>query len=142
MSRNCVQVMCIPCGESPVGIGVLHGAINEFWDWHYRMWVNWSEASQGDLSQADFINLLLDNQLDQGATFEPEDESQFVRLDDLEEMESGIRDLLRSFLEFFIAYGLEIGKDSGKNDLAALTERLNNTPGIGPSPRGKRSKPR
>jgi len=100
------------------------------------------DQNRGDLSQADFINLLLDNQLDQSATVEPEDESEFVRLDDLEEMESGIRDLLRSFLEFFIAYGLEIGKDSGKNDLAALTEKLDNTKGAGAAPRAKRSKSR
>ena len=97
------------------------------------------DENRGDLSQADFINLLLDNQLGNGAVSE-EEELQSVTLVDLAELESGIKDLLRSFLEFFITYGLEIGKDSGKTDLEALTDRLNDVPGPSVSPRGKRAK--
>ena len=98
------------------------------------------DENRGDLSQADFINLLLDNQLGNGAVSEEEEELQSVTLVDLAELESGIKDLLRSFLEFFITYGLEIGKDSGKTDLEALTDRLNDAPGPSVSPRGKRAK--
>jgi len=98
------------------------------------------DENRGDLSQADFINLLLDNQLGNGAVSEEEEELQSVTLVDLAELESGIKDLLRSFLEFFITYGLEIGKDSGKTDLEALTDRLNDVPGPSVSPRGKRAK--
>ncbi len=98
------------------------------------------DENRGDLSQADFINLLLDNQLGNGAVSEEEEELQSVTLVDLAELESGIKDLLRSFLEFFITYGLEIGKDSGKTDLEALTDRLNDVPGPSVSPRGKRGK--
>lgn len=85
------------------------------------------DQNRGDLSQADFINLLLDNQLSRSESFEREDETPFATMEALEELDTGIRDLLRSFLEFFIAYGLEIGKDSGKNDLSTLTKRLENT---------------
>ncbi len=99
------------------------------------------DENRGDLSQADFINLLLDNQLGNGAASEEEEEElQSVTWVDLAELESGIKDLLRSFLEFFITYGLEIGKDSGKTDLEALTDRLNDAPGPSVSPRGKRAK--
>lgn len=100
------------------------------------------DQNRGDLSQEDFINLLLDSQLNQSESFEQEDETQFVTWDTLEELEIGIKDLLRSFLEFFIAYGLEIGKDSGKNDLATLTEMLDSTPGVRASSRGNRSRTR
>ena len=98
------------------------------------------DENRGDLSQADFINLLLDNQLGNGAASEEEEELQSVTWVDLAELETGIKDLLRSFLEFFITYGLEIGKDSGKTDLEALTDRLNDLPGPSVSPRSKRAK--
>ena len=103
------------------------------------------DENRGDLSRADFINLLLDSQLGNGAASEQEEEEeeeepQSVTWMDLAELESGIKDLLRSFLEFFITYGLEIGKDSGKTDLEALTDRLNDVPGPSVSPRGKRAK--
>ena len=89
------------------------------------------DENRGDLSQAEFINLLLDSQLGNGESSHAsdyEEELEPVTLVDLAELESGIKDLLRSFLEFFITYGLEIGKDSGKTDLAALTDRLNDSP--------------
>ncbi len=103
------------------------------------------DENRGDLSQADFINLLLDNSLGNGENnhavdHEEEEELGPVTWVDLAELEGGIKDLLRSFLEFFITYGLEIGKDSGKNDLAALTDRLNDVPSPSVSPRGKRAK--
>ena len=99
------------------------------------------DENRGDLSQADFINLLLDSQLGNGAASEQEEEEPpSVTWMDLAELESGIKDLLRSFLEFFITYGLEIGKDSGKTDLEALTDRLNHVPSPAVSPRGKRAK--
>ena len=97
------------------------------------------DENRGDLSQANFINLLLDNQLGNGAANE-EEELRSVTWVDSAELESGIKDLLRSFLEFFITYGLEIGKDSGKTDLEALTDRLNDVPGPSVLPRGKRAK--
>ena len=98
------------------------------------------DENRGDLSQADFISLLLDSQLGNGEISEQEPEPQFVTWESLAELEGGIKDLLRSFLEFFITYGLEIGKDSGKNDLEALTERLNNVPDSPISARGKRTR--
>ena len=105
------------------------------------------DENRGDLSQADFIDLLLDIHLGNGGAghvigHEEEEELGPVTSVDLAELESGIKDLLRSFLEFFITYGLEIGKDSGKNDLAALTNRLNDSPGPSTSAGGKRTKTR
>ncbi len=101
------------------------------------------DENRGDLSQADFINLLLDSQLGNGEASHAgdfEEELEPVTSVDLAELESGIKDLLRSFLEFFITYGLEIGKDSGKTDLAALTDRLNDSPGHSASAGRKRTK--
>ena len=101
------------------------------------------DENRGDLSQADFINLLLDSQLGNGEanhSINHDEELEPVSWVDLAELESGIKDLLRSFLEFFITYGLEIGKDSGKTDLAALTNRLNDSPNPSTSAGGKRTR--
>ena len=81
------------------------------------------DQNRGDVSRVEFINLLLDNQLGKGEQGQ-ERQQQFVTWESLAELEGGMKDLLRSFLEFFITYGLEIGKDSGKTDLEALSERL------------------
>ena len=93
------------------------------------------DENRGDVSRAEFINLLLDNHLGNG---DQEQQPQFVTWESLAELESGMKELLRSFLEFFITYGLEIGKDSGETDLEALTERLKEVPDPPVSARRKR----
>ena len=93
------------------------------------------DENRGDVSRAEFINLLLDHHLGNG---EQEQQPEFVTWESLAELESGMKELLRSFLEFFITYGLEIGKDSGETDLEALTERLKEVPDPPVSARRKR----
>ena len=93
------------------------------------------DENRGDVSRAEFINLLLDNHLGNG---DQEEQPQFVTWESLAELESGMKELLRSFLEFFITYGLEIGKDSGETDLESLTERLKEVPDPPVSARRKR----
>ncbi len=85
------------------------------------------DANRGDINRADFVNILLDSHL--GKAKEPEQETQnFVTPESLESFEEGMKELLRSFLDFFITYGLEIGKGSGNVDLQALTESLKEAP--------------
>ena len=83
------------------------------------------DENRGDVSRAEFINLLLDNHLGNG---EQPQQQEFVTWESLAELEGGMKELMRSFLEFFITYGLEIGKDSGKTDLEALSDRLKEVP--------------
>ena len=95
------------------------------------------DQNRGDIDRADFINILLDSHL--GKTTGKEQEPQnFVTPESLESFEEGMKELLRSFLDFFITYGLEIGKGSGNADLQALTESLKEAPDAAtPSRRGK-----
>ncbi len=94
------------------------------------------DENRGDVSRAEFINLLLDSQLGNG---ELEQHQQFVTWESLDEFEGGMKELLRSFLEFFITYGLEIGKGSGKTDLEALSEKLKEVPDPAVSARRRRT---
>lgn len=67
------------------------------------------DENRGDMSQAEFISFLMDNQLEQNRK-----EQSTVTKEAFEEFESGIKDLLRSFLEFFVSYGLELGPQPAK----------------------------
>ncbi len=80
---------------------------------------------RGDTSRAEFINLLLDSHL--GKTSDME-QQKFVTSEALVDFEDGIKELLRTFLEFFITYGLEVGKGSGNSDLGSLAEILREGP--------------
>ncbi len=77
------------------------------------------DENRGDMSQAEFISYLIDNQLREA----PRDNG-YVTEGALREFEHGIKDLLRSFLEFVVSYGLELGKQPVKGDLEELNQRL------------------
>jgi len=77
------------------------------------------DENRGDMSQAEFLNYLIDNHLKSGVK-----DDVYVTREALREFEHGIKDLLRSFLEFVVSYGLELGKAPGKDDLEELNQRL------------------
>lgn len=104
------------------------------------------DANRGDLSQAEFINFLIDSQLNKKA-----DEKQSISADEIESIKEDLkklivteedvkkkfatkeefqsfmqdnRRLLKSFLDFFIGYGLEMGKQSSNNELVEITSKL------------------
>ena len=85
------------------------------------------DENRGDMSRAEFIDLLIDSHLGNDSG---EEIQQLVTSESLADFERGIKELLRNFLEFFITYGLDIGKGSGTGtgDLESLTERLKETP--------------
>jgi len=103
-------------------------------------------ANRGDLGQAEFISFLIDSLLGKKT-----DEKQDVNKDEIEaikadlkklivkdedvkkkyatkeEFKSFIQDnrrLLKSFLDFFIGYGLETGKQPNNNELLEITSKL------------------
>ena len=104
------------------------------------------DANRGDLSQAEFINFIIDSLLDKKA-----DEKQGTSQDEIESIKADLkklvvreedvkkkyatkdefqsfmqdnRRLLKSFLDFFIGYGLEMGKQSNNNELVEITSKL------------------
>ncbi len=77
------------------------------------------DENRGDVSRSDFIEFLIDSQLQEN----PRDNNLVTR-DALHEFEQGIKDLLRSFMEFFVNYGLELGKPSAKVELEELSKKL------------------
>ena len=103
-------------------------------------------ANRGDLGQAEFISFLIDSLLGKKTDEKRDvnkDEIEAIK-DDLkklivkdedvkkkyatkEEFKSFIQDnrrLLKSFLDFFIGYGLETGKQPNNNELLEITSKL------------------
>jgi hypothetical protein len=75
------------------------------------------DESRGEMSRSDFIDLLIESQLsgdkDSGAA--TAGQLNYVTKEELHQSLQGIKELLRTFLEFFLSYGLEVGKHSDKN---------------------------
>jgi hypothetical protein len=81
------------------------------------------DANRGDMGQGEFVSFLIKSRLEGNAASD-EQQSDVVTVEALQEFEAGIKDMLRSFLDFVVSYGLELGHGNGKNDLEALSNRL------------------
>jgi len=79
------------------------------------------EDNRGDMSVSDFINFIIDSHFEQTSTPRQLD---LVTKEEFHQFEEGIRDLLRSFLEFFLSYGLELGKQPTDGELDKLSNQL------------------
>lgn len=75
--------------------------------------------NRGDMSQGEFIDFLISNQLKE----EPK-EPQYATKQEVYSLEQDMKKLLRSFLDFFVNYGLELGKQSQEIELEELTSKL------------------
>jgi len=80
------------------------------------------DDNRGDMGVSEFINLLIDSHLDEPAA--GHQQSDLVTKEEFHHFEEGIRDLLRSFLEFFLSYGLELGKQPTDGELDKLSFKL------------------
>jgi len=85
------------------------------------------DENRGDMGQAEFIDFLIDSQ------FKHEENTNgcYATMEEFQAFEQGMKDLFRSFLDFFLSFGLEMGRNSGKvqfeefnNKLQGLEEKL------------------
>jgi len=77
------------------------------------------DDNRGDMTQAEFIDFLIDIQLKQ----ETQD-TQYATKEEVYSFEQDMKKLLRSFLDFFMNYGLELGKESPETEFEELTSKL------------------
>ncbi len=79
------------------------------------------EENRGDMNRSDFINFLIDSHLKE----EPGKQN-YITKEEFNQFQQGTRELLRNFLEFFISYGLELGKQPENSTFEELNEKLRN----------------
>jgi hypothetical protein len=91
------------------------------------------DDNRGDMPRSEFIDFLIDAQLK-----EKEDGKKQVGVsrEEFNQFQEGTKELLRNFLEFFISYGLELGKQPGDNEFEQLAQKLQS---LGSSAKAKSS---
>jgi len=77
------------------------------------------DENRGDMSRSEFINFLIESRLEEDLG-----KQNYVTREEFAQSQQGIKELLRSFLEFFIAYGLEVGKQSDNKTFDELSQKL------------------
>ena len=100
------------------------------------------DENRGDLSQAEFINFLMENQLKangnekQAASREEiltlidsqlkeaAQKQRYATREEIQAFEQDIKVLLKSCLDFFVSYGLELGKESPQAEFEELNSKL------------------
>ncbi len=78
------------------------------------------DENRGDMSYSEFLNYLVDSQL--GGHQEVNQD--FISRDEFNHFASGMKELLRNFLEFFLSYGLELGKQPEDKSFQELSQKL------------------
>ncbi len=84
------------------------------------------EENRGDMSYSEFLNFLIDSQLK-----EPASSHNYVDRDEFQHFAAGMKELLRNFLEFFLSYGLELGKQPQDKTFDELSQKLQELGGSG-----------
>jgi len=101
------------------------------------------ENNRGDLSYAEFLTFLIDNALKEAESENGRTSSKELGIlkqevktllekvdgkankEDFKAFQQDTKKLLKSFVDFFIGYGLELGKQSGEKELDELSQLLN-----------------
>jgi len=79
------------------------------------------DDNRGDMDRSDFINFLIETQLSEK---EESKKQGSITREEFHQFQEGTKELLRNFLEFFISYGLELGKQPGDNEFEQLAQKL------------------
>ena len=80
------------------------------------------DENRGDMSRSEFLNFLIDNQLKE--EMEEAENKNYVDKEEFLRFAEGMKELMRNFLEFFISYGLELGKQPQDKTFKELSQKL------------------
>jgi hypothetical protein len=92
------------------------------------------DENRGEVSRTEFIELLIDNQL-QEKNKEDIPSQQYVSREEFQEFAQGMKDLLRRFLDFFISYGMELGEEPKDHTFNELVQKLQSLSASGVKPK-------
>jgi len=77
------------------------------------------DENRGDMSRSEFLNFLIESQLQ-----EDTGNQNYVGREEFHQFAQGMKELLRNFLEFFISYGLELGRQPQDKTFEELSQKL------------------
>jgi hypothetical protein len=79
------------------------------------------DDNRGDMDRSEFIDFLIESQLKEK---EEGKKQGGVTREEFHQFQEGTKELLRNFLEFFISYGLELGKQPSDSEFEQLAQKL------------------
>ncbi|MFC1928796.1 hypothetical protein ACFLWC_05465 [Chloroflexota bacterium] len=77
------------------------------------------DENRGDMSRSEFLSFLIDSQLSEESV-----EQSYVNREEFQQFTEGMKELLRNFLDFFLSYGLELGKQPQDESFEELSQKL------------------
>jgi hypothetical protein len=77
------------------------------------------DKNRGELNRTEFVNYLIQCQLQ-----EQDNQEQYVKREEMEDFMRQIMELLHNFLQFFVSYGMSLGKSQQNEDLENLNQQL------------------
>ena len=77
------------------------------------------DENRGELNRTEFVNYLIQCQLK-----EQDEQQQYITKEEFENYLRQIMELLHSFLQFFVSYGMSLGKPEQDVDLETLNQKL------------------
>ena len=77
------------------------------------------DENRGDVSRTEFLSFLIDSQLQEDTGHD-----NYIAKEEFYQFAEGMRELLRNFLEFFLSYGLELGKQPKDEAFEELSQKL------------------
>jgi len=77
------------------------------------------DENRGEMTRTEFVNYLIQCQIK-----EHQNQSRYVSREDLELFTSKITELLHNFLQFFISYGMGLGRGPQDVNIQELTQQL------------------
>ena len=80
------------------------------------------DENRGDVSRAEFLEALIDNLVKEKS--EPKDAMKYATREELSSFEQDMKQLLKSFLDFFVSYGLELGEIGQQIEIEKFTSKL------------------
>jgi len=82
--------------------------------------VNKIDENRGDMGQAEFIDFLIDSHFQK----EKPSNGRYVSREQFQAFEQGMKDLFRSFLDFFLSFGLEMDQNSPTAEFEEFNHKL------------------
>lgn len=80
------------------------------------------DNNRGDISRAEFLEALIDNLVEEKS--EPKDTVKYATREELISFEQDMKQLIKSFLDFFVSYGLELGENGQQIEIEKFTSKL------------------
>jgi len=84
------------------------------------------DENRGGMDQSDFIAFLIDSRLKADSAKADSSIPDYVTKEDFIQFQQGIKELLRNFMEFFLSYGLELGRQPDDAAMKELGQQLKN----------------